>query len=62
MRKRRGLAAAGRADQHDEFVVGNVEIDVAHGLDVVETLDHVTQRDFGHVRQPLVAPAVRPAM
>ena len=59
------LAAARGADQHDEFVVGNVEIDAADGFDIVEALDHVTQRDFGHgriLRQPLVAPAVRPAM
>ncbi len=67
--QRRRLAAARRPDQHDEFVVGNVEIDAAHRLDIVETLDHVTQRDFGHFLkplvgwdQPLVAPAVRPAM
>ena len=37
------------ADQHDKFVVGNIKIDVAHDFDIVNTLDHVTQRDFRHV-------------
>ena len=60
--QRRRLAAAGRTDQHDEFVIRNVEVDAAHDFDVIEALDHVTQRDFGHVRQPFVAPEVRPAM
>ena len=60
--QRRRLAAAGRADQHDELVIGNVEVDAAHDFDVIEALDHVTQRDFRHVRQPFVAPEVRPAM
>ena len=30
--QRRGLAAAGRPDQHDEFVVGDVEVDALHGV------------------------------
>ena len=60
--QRRALAAAGRADQHDEFVVGNVEIDGADGLDIAKFLDDLVQRDFGHSVQPLVAPAVSPAM
>ena len=50
--QRRRLAAAGRSDQHDEFVIRNVEIDVAHGIDIVETLDDVTQRYFRHGRDP----------
>ena len=60
--QRRAFAAARRADQHDEFVVRNVEIDAAHRFDIVEALGHVAQRDFGHGFQPFVAPAVRPAM
>ena len=43
------LAAARWADQHDEFVVGDIEIDAAHRLDVVVALGHLTQCDFGHL-------------
>ena len=49
-------------------LIGNVEIDAADGVDIVVALDHVTQCDFRHnlgpvvFVQPLVAPAVRPAM
>ena len=50
--QQRRLPAAGRTDQHDELVVGNVEVDATHDFDVVEALDHVTQRDFGHVVNP----------
>ena len=46
--QRRALAATRGADQNDEFIVGNIEIDAAHRFDVVEALGHVTQRDFGH--------------
>ena len=47
--QRRRLAAAGWADQHHEFVVGNIEIDAAHGLDFIVALDDLTQSDFRHV-------------
>ena len=33
--QRRRLAAARRADQDDELVVGDVEVDAAHRLDLV---------------------------
>ena len=46
--QRRRLAAAGRADQHDELLVGDVEIDAAHGDCVVEVLDDVAKRDLRH--------------
>jgi len=46
--ERRGLAAAGRADQDDEFLVGDFEIDAAHGLDFIVALDHLAQRHLGH--------------
>ena len=59
------FAAARGADQHDELVVGDVEIDAADGFDVVVLLHDLTQRDFSHAAQSLFAacaPAVRPAM
>ena len=42
----------------------DVEVVRNISLDIVEPLDNVTQRDFGHrfLAQPLVAPAVSPAM
>jgi hypothetical protein len=45
-------------------MVGDVEIDAAHRLDVVVALHNLTQIYFSHEfdPQPLVAPAVRPAM
>ena len=33
--QRRRLAAAGRADQHHELAVGDLERDVAHGVEAV---------------------------
>ena len=61
--QRRRLAAARRAHQHHELVVGDIEVDAAHGLDLVVLLDDLAQRDFRHgVASALVAPAVRPAM
>ena len=63
----RRLAAARRADQHDELLVGDIEIDRADRLDLVVFLDHLAERDLRHElqsprTQPFVAPAVRPAM
>ena len=46
--QRRRLAAAGRADQHHELLVGDVEIDAAHRLGVVEPLDHLAKRHLRH--------------
>jgi hypothetical protein len=60
--QRRALAAARRADQHDQFVVRNIEIDAAHRVDSVEALGHVAQAYLGHDPQPFVAPAVSPAI
>jgi hypothetical protein len=47
------LAAARRPDQHDKLMVGDVEIDAAHRLDLVITLDHLTQRHVSHEINPL---------
>ena len=60
--QRRALAATGRPDEHDEFIVRDVEIDRADGFDISELLDDLVQGNFGHDAQPLVAPAVSPAM
>jgi len=46
--QRRGLAAAGGPDQHHEFLVGDVEIDAAHRLGVVEALEEFAERDLRH--------------
>ena len=46
--QRRRFAAAGRAHQHHEFLVRDVEVDAAHRLGVVEALDHLAERDLGH--------------
>ncbi len=58
--QRRRLAAAGRADQHNEFVVRDIEIDAANRFDIVVALDHITQRDFGHLAKPFVSLWWRP--
>src|SRR5579883_2675582 len=42
------LAAAGGADEHDELVIGNLQIEIAdHGV-VAVTLDEVADRDRRH--------------
>jgi hypothetical protein len=51
--QQRGLAAARRADQHDELAVLDVEADVFHGGDILALvafvdLENIAQRDFGH--------------
>ena len=33
--QRGGLAASGRSDQHDQFAVFHVDIEIEHGLNVV---------------------------
>ncbi len=49
----RRLAAAARPDQHHELMVGDVEIDAAHRLDLVVALHHLTQTDVSHTFNPL---------
>src|SRR4029078_453951 len=57
------LAAARGPDEDDEFLVGNLEVDAAHRLRVIEALDDLAKRNMSHRNtQPLVAPAVSPAM
>ena len=48
--QRRRLAAARRADEHHELVVGDLEVDAAHRLDLIVLLDDLAQRDFRHGR------------
>ena len=38
------LAAAGRAQQRHQFAAGDIEIDVAHGDEIVESLRDVVER------------------
>jgi len=56
------FSAARRSHQHDEFMVGDVQIDAAHRLDVVIPFDNLAQGDISHRHQPFVAPAVSPAI
>ena len=44
----RGLAAARRADQHDELAVVDVEVDAGDRGRAVEGFDNVAKGDFGH--------------
>ena len=46
--QRRRFAAAGRADQHDELLVRDIEIDAAHRFDLIVALDDLTQRNIRH--------------
>ena len=58
--QQRGLAAAGRADEHHELAVADLEADPVDRRDAVrEPLGHVSQADAAH---PLLAPRVRPPM
>ena len=46
--EQRGLAAARRADQHDELAVGDIDADVVQDLDGSERLGHIADRDLSH--------------
>src|SRR5262249_15182132 len=41
----RALAAARRTDQHQEFLLRDLETDIPHHLDLVVALDHVAHND-----------------
>ena len=43
-----GLAAAGRAEEHEELVVPRLEIEVAHRDDIAETFRHMVEHDPSH--------------
>ena len=57
-----GLAAAGRADQHQKAAALDREIDALQHLGGAEALDHPVDLEKGHLGlpQPLTAPAIRP--
>ena len=58
--QRRALAAAGGADEHDEFAVADLKADVIDGLHVARVdLAHVLEDDFRHDR--LAARALKAA-
>ena len=48
--QRRRLAAARRPHQHDELVVGDVQVEVLDGDDAAVGLVHVRERDLGHAQ------------
>ena len=49
--QRGGLAAARRAEQHEELPVVDLEREVVDGDDVAEALRHVFEHDPGHERE-----------
>ena len=57
--QQRRLAAARGPDQHDEFAIGNVEVDVVHHDHAVEALGDVADVHCSHGRY-FTAPSVRP--
>ena len=62
--QRRGFAAAGRAEQDDELLVADLELEIVDGNDVAGVpLGDRLELDPRHrvgLPQPLTAPAVRP--
>ena len=63
--QKRRLAAAGRADEHRELAVLDIEIDAVDDADGAERLAHVLQLNAAHggnslLRDHLTAPKVRP--
>ncbi len=48
--QQRGLAAAGGADEDDEFAVIDVEVDAGNDLDLTEDLAHALECDLAHGR------------
>ena len=50
--QRRGLAGAGRPEQHDELAVGDVEVEAVDRLMVAEALGDAFEDDVSHARPP----------
>ena len=46
--QRRAFTAAGRPDQHHEFLVGDLQVDAAHGLGTVEDLPEILEVYIRH--------------
>ncbi|CAM2152096.1 hypothetical protein PT2222_270114 [Paraburkholderia tropica] len=53
----RGLAAAARADEHDELAITDIEVHVAQHFGFVVALEHVSQDHACHDVSPFVAAA-----
>ena len=54
------LAAAGRADQHEEAALLELEVDALEDLDRAEALLQIVDFEERHRLHPLTAPAIRP--
>ena len=49
------LPQSGRPDQHDEFVIGDLEVDALYGLNIaIIDLVDLADRDVGHPGSPCV--------
>src|SRR5690349_7935206 len=48
--ERGAFSAAGRADKHHEFFIGNIKVDLPNGLDFFVGLHNVPQTDISHGR------------
>ena len=51
--KRRGLAAARRADQHHQFAAVDGEVDGVDGDGLAELLGQILEPDIGHAKTPM---------
>ena len=60
--QRRGLAAAGRADEDDELLVGDLKVEILHPLEAIRVLlSYMFEREACHVRNLSPCPTgVRP--
>ena len=59
MRSKRGLAAAGGPDQHDELAVGDIEVDAVQHLRRAVALDEMLDAQRRHVSAPSITSSTK---